>query len=242
MILVFPDLPSLWRNAAERFIGAAEVAIKNSGRFTVALSGGSTPRNLYSLLARAEFSSRVDWPKVHFFSGDERFVSTDSPDSNYRMIREALFDPLGIFPENVHWIRTNVEPPEAAAEYEERLRITFGSKTTFDLALLGMGEDAHTASIFPGLSAVTEESRWVSSEFVSQVSMSRVTLTPIAINSSALVIFIVTGARKASMLKRVLEGPRDPVTLPAQAIEPASGQILWLVDAAAANRLTRPQN
>jgi 6-phosphogluconolactonase len=233
--------------AAERFVAVARQAIHDSGRFVVALAGGSTPRRLYGLLATCPFADRVNWPLTHVFWGDERAVPPDDPESNYRLVRETLFARVPIPEANVHRIRGEDVPPEAAAAYEQELRTTLatpqGSPQTaagrrFDLVLLGMGTNGHTASLFPGLAAVRESTRWVVAEHVAEVSMWRITLTPPVLDAAAHVVFLVSGAEKAAMLRRVLEGPREPDALPAQAIAPAAGTLTWLVDAAAAARLS----
>jgi len=239
---------SLTQAAAERFVAAAAGAVRDSGRFTVALSGGTTPKKLYALLATAPYASRIDWPRVHVFWGDERCVAPDDPASNYRMTREALLDHVPLPAENVHRIRGEDEPAAAAGAYEQELRRTLAASAgapssrsggRFDLVLLGMGDNGHTASLFPRLTAVRENRKWVVAEYVAEVSMWRVTLTPVVINAAAEVVFLVSGAEKASMLHRVLEGPRDPDLLPAQIVAPGEGRLTWLVDAAAAAGLDR---
>jgi 6-phosphogluconolactonase len=238
-IEIFPGRLELAQAAAEQFIGLAARAVASRGRFTVALAGGSTPRPVYSLLTTEAFAGRLDWSRVHIFWGDERCVSPDDPQSNYRMARETLLDAVGVPPGNIHRIRGEDDPRRAAAAYEQELREFFGHSAGFDLVLLGMGADGHTASLFPGLAAVTEGSRWVMAQYVEAVSMWRITLTPAAINAAENVTFIVSGADKAERLREVLEGPSRPEALPAQAIKPISGRLLWLVDEAAAASLTR---
>ena len=244
-VVVLPGVDALMEAAAERLVTRAAEAIGASGRFTLALAGGSTPRGLYELLATPRYARRIDWPQVHVFWGDERCVAPDHPDSNYRMAREALLDRVPVLPSNVHRIRGEDPPAAAAAAHEDDLRRVFSTPdgppreapgTCFDLVLLGMGDNGHTASLFPGLTAVRERKRWVVAEYVSEVSMWRVTLTPPVINAAADVVFLVSGAGKASMLHRVLQGPRQPDTLPAQAIVPRAGAT-WLVDVAAAASL-----
>jgi 6-phosphogluconolactonase len=239
---------ALTRTAAERFVAAAARAVQDSGRFTVALSGGTTPKKLYALLATAPYAGRIDWPRVHVFWGDERCVKPDDPASNYRMTREALLDHVPLPKENVHRIRGEDEPAKAAEAYERDLRQMFAVPSgppparaggRFDLVLLGMGDNGHTASLFPRLTAVRENRRWVVAEYVAEVSMWRVTLTPVVINTAAEVVFLVSGAEKAAMLHQVLQGPRDPDLLPAQVVAPGQGRLTWLVDAAAAAGLDR---
>lgn len=224
---VFPDHDSLIRAAAEQVV---QIAAK--GKCSLALCGGGTPKPLYALLAKEQ---RVDWSRVHIFWGDERCVPPDDPQSNYRMVKETLLDAAVIPPSNIHRIHGEDEPEQAAAAYEQELRRFFGDSARFDLVLLGMGNDGHTASLFPGTAAVTERKRWVMAQYVEHVSMWRITLTPVAINAARNVMFLVSGAQKDDRLRQVLEGPRQPEVLPAQAIQPVSGRLLWFVDQAAAS-------
>ncbi len=228
--------------AAERIVDAAREAITSRGRFTWVLSGGSTPRRLYTLLASGRFATRVDWPHVHFFWGDERCVPPDHAESNYRMARETLLDAVAPPPENVHRMRGEEEPSRAAASYEQLLREVFdarkgASPPRFDLVLLGMGADGHTASLFPGTAPVSERTRWVMANQVEGVAPWRLTLTPVIINAAAQVVFLVSGAGKADRLRQVLQGTPGTEALPAQRIQPSRGELLWLVDSDAAARL-----
>lgn len=240
---VLPTPEALMQAAAEHFVSVAAEAINTSGRFTVALAGGSTPKSFYARLATDPYVTRVDWPRVHVFWGDERCVPPDDPTSNYRMTRVALLDHVPLPAANVHRIHGEREPVPAALAYERELRETFATPVgpprvtpgaRFDLVLLGMGDNGHTASLFPGLASVRETQRWVMAEYVAEVSMWRVTLTPVVINAAAEVVFLVSGAAKAEMLHRVLDEPHQPESLPAQAVAPRDGRLLWLVDAAAA--------
>ena len=240
-IRVYPDATGLARAAAEHFAARAEAAVASRGRFVVALSGGSTPRATYTLLTSPEFVARVDWPRVHVFWGDERCVPPDHPDSNYAMARETLLDHVPIPTENVHRVRGEIDPERAADECERTLRVflaTEPGKTEtpprFDLILLGMGGDGHTASLFPGTAAIHEDRRWVLAHFVDTLSAWRVTLTPVVINAAAQVTFLVAGAGKAERLREVLTGPLRPDLLPSQIVRPADGHLLWLLDEAAA--------
>jgi len=232
--------------AAEKIVRLGAEAIEENEIFTVALSGGSTPRPLYVLLATGMFAKPFDWSRVHLFWGDERCVPPGDPRSNYRMVREALLDAVPIPPPNIHRIRGEEDPKVAAAAYERELRAFFGSngadgppRMGFDLVLLGLGDNGHTASLFPELPAATEQVRWVMAQFVEVVSMWRITLTPVVINAAKNVAFVVSGSEKAQRLRDVLEGPFQPELLPAQMIKPAHGRLLWLVDDAAAGRLKR---
>jgi len=239
----FPTADAVVADAAGRFVTAAAQAVRETGRFVVALAGGSTPKRLYELLSTPEYARKVDWARTHVFFGDERCVPPEDPASNYRMARLALLDRVPVAATNVHRMRGEDDPAEAAAAYERQLRTTFATPSgpptlrgdgRFHLVLLGMGDNGHTASLFPGLSAVRERQRWVMAEHVAEVGAWRVTLTPPVLNAAAQVLFLVLGAEKAPMLKRVLQGPAQPDALPAQAIAPQDGALTWLVDAAAA--------
>jgi 6-phosphogluconolactonase len=236
-VRISPDPDSLARAAAQHFVALAAEAVAEHGRFAVALAGGSTPRATYSLLATPEFARRVDWPRVHVFFGDERCVPPEHPDSNYRMAREALLAHVPIPADNVHRIPCEMQPERAAAGYERRLRAFFGEQARFDLVLLGMGEDRHTASLFPGTAAIREKRRWVVAHYVQKLAAWRVTLTPVAINAAANVTFLVSGAAKAEALRAVLKGPEQPEVLPAQVVRPTEGHIVWMLDRQAARSL-----
>lgn len=242
---IFPDRESLIRTEAERIVAQARDVIAARGRFSLALSGGSTPRPLYALLATPPFASQIDWSRVHVFWGDERCVPPAHPDSNYRMAREALLDAVPIPADNVHRIAGEDEPDAAARAYEQVLRSYFGvargaPEQTFDLLLLGMGEDGHTASLFPGTAAVSEQDRWVLANHVTTPRDSwRITLTPLVLNAAGQVTFIVAGASKADRVWDVFEGPPRSPLLPVQLIHPIHGALHWMVDADAARRLRR---
>ncbi len=240
---IFPSREELLSAAAERFATAAEAAISARGRFVVALAGGSTPEGLYARLAAEPHVSRIDWSRVHVFWGDERAVPPADGASNFRMAREAVLDRVPLRPEQIHRIRGEAEPAAAAAAYERELRETFATPTgpprteagaRFDLVLLGLGEDGHTASLFPAGEAVRERGLWVRAERAPAEPPWRVTLTPVLLNAAAEVVFLVTGREKAPALRRVLTEPEQPHLLPAQAIRPTAGRLSWLVDAEAA--------
>ncbi len=243
---VVPDKRALMEAGAAAFAAAARAAIAAHGRFVTALSGGSTPRALFELLATERFAASIDWSRIHVCWGDERAVPPDADASNYRMAREALLDHVPIPPSQVHRIRGEEPPMIAAAAYERTLRTLFATPVgpprpvpgaRFDLVLLGMGDNGHTASLFPGLQAVRETERWVVAESVAEVRMWRITLTPVVLNGSAEVLFLVSGGDKASMLHRVLDGPVRPDTYPAQIVAPHHGRLRWLVDIDAAAEL-----
>ncbi|HEX3557275.1 MAG TPA: 6-phosphogluconolactonase [Thermoanaerobaculia bacterium] len=236
---VFAAAAELTSAAAEEVARRAEEAVRERGLFAWALSGGSTPRDLYRALASPPYRDRLPWSSVHVFWGDERHVPPDHPDSNFRMAREAMLDAVPLPAENVHRIRA--EEPDAAvaaAAYEAELRAFFhlapGEWPRFDLVLLGLGKDAHTASLFPGSPAVHESERLVVAPWVEAQSTFRITLTPPVLNHARLTAFLVSGDDKAEPLRAVLEGPRDPERYPAQIV---AGNRLWLVDRAAARLL-----
>jgi 6-phosphogluconolactonase len=245
---VLADPAAVARQAAVWFLREADEAVRRQGRFTVALSGGSTPRALYELLAGPEapaLGPPVAWDRVHLFWGDERYVPPDHPDSNYRMTREALLTRVPVPPGQVHRIATEHPDPErAAAAYEATLRSAFGVTEgwpRFDLVLLGLGPDAHTASLFPGTAALHEATRLVAANWVPKFKAYRITLTYPVFNHAACVLFLVGGAEKTDALREVWHGPRDLDRYPAQGIQPTGGRLVWLVDRPAVNGVPLPE-
>jgi len=243
-VVVQPSLEALSREAAARFQRLAADSIAAAGHFSVALSGGSTPLVLYRLLAEPPLREAIDWSRVHLFWGDERFVPPDHPDSNYRAAQEALVSRVPIPTENVHPIPTEAPDPEtAAAQYEDTLRRLFaapeGETPRFDLVLLGLGPDGHTASLFPGSPALDEHKRLVVATYLLRLASWRITLTPPVLRGARNVIFLVSGPDKAATLRDVLEGSYEPHRLPAQLAQPDQGDLTWLADEAAASLLRR---
>jgi 6-phosphogluconolactonase len=241
-VQIFPEAGALTRRAAEEFLKSVAEAVAQKGAFTVALAGGSTPKALYSQLADEPLRSQIPWEKLHFFFGDERHAPPDGAESNFRMANEALFSKGAIKPEQITRIKGEYADTEKAAlEYEQALRAYFklkvGEYPRFDLVLLGMGEEGHTLSLFPGTKALQATDRIVVRNWVGKLYTERITLTATAANHASRVIFMVTRADKAPALKAVLEGPYEPEQLPAQLIQPASGKLLWLVDQAAGSML-----
>jgi 6-phosphogluconolactonase len=225
---------------AEQFVRLTTDAIGSRGRCAVALSGGSTPKSVYQLLAAPAFRSRVRWSDIHFFWGDERHVPPDHPDSNYRMAVEAMLSKVPVPPANVHRVRGELSDAEQAArEYEHTVRACVGGEPIprFDLIDLGIGTDGHTASLFPGSAGLEERERVCVANWVAKLGTYRITLTLPTLNAARAVIFIVKGAEKASIVQRVLS---DPVgeSLPAQSVRPADGTLVWMLDRAAAGELT----
>jgi 6-phosphogluconolactonase len=238
---------ALARDAAEEFCRRAAEAVTARGAFFVALSGGSTPKGLYRLLAGEgdpSFRERVPWDRTHFFFSDERLVPPSHPDSNYRMAYEAMLGKMPVRPGNVCRVWSESPDPAASADYyqsmlREAFKLKDGAFPRFDLILLGMGPEGHTASLFPGSSAVRETEKLAAAPFVEKLKAYRITLTPPVLNNAACVIFLVAGADKAETLKAVLEEAPDPDRLPAQVVDPANGDLLWLVDRAAARLLSQ---
>ncbi|PYO86549.1 MAG: 6-phosphogluconolactonase [Gemmatimonadetes bacterium] len=218
---------------------AAALADAVAARFVAAAAEAIASRT-YLRLGTEALVSEVMWSRVHVLWGDERCVPPDHVESNYRMARETLLDHVPVPAANVHRIHGEDDPATAAAAYEATLRALLQTPTgaRIDLVLLGLGEDGHTASLFPGGAAVHEQTRWVMAARASAGSMWRITLTPAVINAAAEVLFLVSGGAKAGILGRVIEGPRRPQELPAQAIAPSNGRVRWCVDAAAAAELT----
>ena len=232
---VYESKERLAEAAARLFVERATRAITGSGRFAVVLAGGSTPKSAYELLADT-YRDDVDWSGVHVFFGDERSVPPDHEDSNYRMANEALLSrvPVG----SVHRVRGELPPPEAAADYERELREFFGGPPVFDLVLLGIGEDGHTASLFPRTPALDVTDRLAAANPVEKLGTTRVTLTVPAINASREVVFLVAGEGKAEALEEILESDADPHEYPAKLVKPAEGAA-WMVDREAADLLLR---
>ena len=229
-IVVLPDPAALAREATDRVVTLARSAIATGGRFTVALSGGSTPKALYEQLV----SQPIEWQHVHIFWGDERSVPPDHPESNYGMAQRALLAHIKIPAQNVHRLKGELDPTQAAQQYEAELRSVFGAQPRFDLILLGMGTEGHTASLFPGTPALHEQQRWVMAQYIDKLQTNRLTLTPLIINQAATVIFLIAGRDKAATLQAVWHGPHDPDRFPAQIVTPTTGRVMWLVDQAAA--------
>jgi 6-phosphogluconolactonase len=242
-IRILADANGIAQTAAAEFLEAAKEAVREKDSFCVALSGGSTPKALYGLLMNNPvLQAVVPWGKIQFFFGDERHVPPDDAESNFRMATEAMLAKAPVDAKQVHRIKGEKRnAAQAAEEYEEDLRASFrlaeGQLPRFDLVLLGMGPEGHTASLFPGTKALKEERRLAASNWVGKLYTDRITLTPPVLNNAARVLFMVHGAEKAPALKAVLEGPYEPDQLPAQIIKPKEGKVLWLVDPSAAAML-----
>jgi 6-phosphogluconolactonase len=239
-IRILKTAPDLFEAAAAEFAAQASEAVRANGRFTVALSGGSTPRTLYSLLAT---KPNIPWDKICIFWGDERHVSPDQPESNYRMANEALLSKVPVRPENIFRIHAEEKDAAVAAlQYEQTLKDFFhlspGEFPRFDLIFLGVGPDGHTASLFPGTSALNENQRLVVANWVPKFNTDRITFTFPVLNAAACVMFLTSGADKAAILHEVLEN--SSADLPSQKVCPENGKLIWLVDEPAASTLSHP--
>ena len=242
MIRVFNDLESLSQAAAELFTVLSRQASLICGRFSVALSGGETPRRLYEILATSPYRERIHWDEVNIFWSDERCVPEDDPRSNAMMAHQALLNHVPIPPDQIHPIGCKESPEQAALHYEEEMRDFFSTQNpNFHLVLLGLGENGHIASLFPHTAVLNEKNRWVSEVYIPELDMHRVTFTAPFINQASQVVFLVSGLDKAAVLVKVLEGPYRPHQLPAQLIRPNGVHPIWLVDKAASQKL-RAQN
>lgn len=244
-IRAYQNSQLLAQAAAEMIIKTSAQAVQRQGTFSLALAGGSTPRATYELLAQAGYMERVNWLKTFIFWGDERCVPLDHPESNYRMVQESLLDHVPVPAEQIYRMQGEISPQIAADIYERLLRVHFATyranqpaEHTFDLVLLGLGEDGHTASLFPGSEALQAQDRWVVPNHIPQLDHSRLTLTRECINAAYQVTFLVSGGRKADILRQVITQDHSQSEggsqWPAGTIQPQAGKLLWLVDEAAA--------
>jgi 6-phosphogluconolactonase len=232
MLNIFHSKDDMIEAAADKFVELASEAIEEHGRFTVALSGGSTPEPLYATLAERD---DIDWSRVRIYFSDERAVPPDNDQSNYRMARLSLLDDIDA---NVHRIQGELEPKEAAEAYIEELKSGFeGDVPQFDLVLLGMGEDGHIASLFPKTAALSEDEAWIIAHHVPQIDAWRITMTYPIINNARAVMFLVTGEEKADALYEALRGDPNPERYPAQAVQLEHGECLWYIDRAVAKKI-----
>lgn len=241
-ILTYHSQEEMISSAAAQFISIGLAAIQDRGQFSVTLSGGNTPKPLYEILASPDADS-LDWDMVHFFWGDERCVPPDHPDSNFNQANQVLLRPRSIKDENIHRIKIELQPKETARQYQEEILSYFqGNIPRFDLVLLGMGSDGHTASLFPGSELVVgdlpSEDCLVASNWVPKLDAWRITFTHHLINIAHNVLFLVSGENKAKVLKSVLEGPSDHKLYPSQLIDPDEGNLTWHIDHEAAAELS----
>src|SRR5262245_24459564 len=238
-IEICKDADDMARHAAGLFVAAAGRALGAGGRFSVALAGGDTPRKTYGMLTSEHFSYQIVWPAVQIYFSDERCVAPDDPRSNYRMATETILSKVGVPPANIHRMRGEEDPGVAAARYETELRDHLGPAPALDLVLLGMGTDGHVASLFPGSAALTVNDR-LTTVAQGPDGLSRLTLTLPVINAARAVAILVSGESKAAMLRDVLGAGRPDNGLPAQQVRPHSGQLIWILDGAAASLLDSP--
>ncbi len=234
---VYRDSEALAEALADLFITVGDLAMADRGTFHVALSGGNTPRAAYQLLGGESMRGELSWSDVFIYFGDERCVPPTDEQSNYLMAKRTLLDAVPIPRANVHRIKGEVDPALAASEYASVLRSDLGDPPVFDLVLLGLGRDGHTASLFPGTPPDTDNDALVRAVYSQSQMMWRVTVTPKVINLARTVVFAVEGAEKASIFNAVYRGPRDPAKYPAQIVQPSSGRLIWLVDRLAVGTL-----
>ncbi|WP_207430382.1 6-phosphogluconolactonase [Sabulibacter ruber] len=241
MIRVFKDKSELSQAAADIFVQTAREAVEQNGKFTVALTGGTSPDELYKLLAQSPYREQVPWEKTFIFWGDERWVPLTDERSNARMAKQALLEQVPVPEEQVFPMFWEGTPEEFALQYEQQLLKVLGPTPQFDLILLGMGDDGHTASLFPGTAVLQEKNKWVAAYFLEPQDMYRITLTAPCLNQAKKIVFLTFGDKKAKALYEVLEGERNPSQYPSQLIQPQSGEPIWLVDEAAVRLLTRKE-
>lgn len=232
-IFIWQDGEKLSLAAAYFFVRSCRESIVKTGKFAVALSGGSTPKRLYEILATPEFSRNIDWKKVLLFWGDERFVPHTHEESNYRMVKEALLDQIKIPKKNIFPVPTQGWPQDCADAYEKTIKQALGRNASFDLTLLGMGDDGHTASLFPGTQILEENKKLAQEVWVDAKQTWRISITYPLINRSKEIMFLVAGANKTPVLKKILSGRKLKNPFPIQAVQPKNGNAIWMVDEAA---------
>jgi 6-phosphogluconolactonase len=232
---VFKNPEEVIAALAEFVVTVAKESIERNGRFNFVLSGGSSPRKLFELLASASYRNQIEWKSVYFFFGDERYVPLDHKDSNFLMAKETLFNPLGISEDQIYPVNTSLLPIEAALDYENRIKNHFkGEASRFDLILLGLGDNSHTASLFPNTSVLYEQKAGIKEIFVEEVNMYRITFTAPLINAAHNIAFLVYGLSKAEAVNHILNDPLNIEEYPAQLIHPDRGVLHWFMDEAAA--------
>lgn len=234
---VYSDVPGLLKATADFLRDRINKVLSSNAHCHIALSGGNTPRSLYALMADDPYRKEIAWDRLRFFFGDERFVPHDHPDSNFRMAKESLFDPAGVEMKNVFPVSTSMPPHQAAAAYEKTLIAQLGTGGAFDIILLGLGDDAHTASLFPNSDVLEERVAWVKEVYVEKLKAWRITFTVPLINAAKTIVFLAHGASKATAVYHVLEGRQDPKSYPAQYIRPESGEDHWFLDGEAVKLL-----
>ena len=239
-IHIFKTVQELLMAMADYFVSTANSSISSRSEFNVALSGGSSPKRLYEMLASPDFKHQVKWDKVNFFFGDERYVPANDPENNALMVKKALFDPLNIPSSNIFTINTSLSPEEAAKKYALTVANHFkGQKIRFDLILLGLGDNSHTASLFPHTTVLSDKSASVKAVFLEEQNVYRITMTAPLINQARNIAFLVYGDAKSEAVHHVLENEINEKKYPAQLIQPDEGDLRWYLDAAAASRLKK---
>lgn len=239
------NIEELSEQVASWTVDHIKTVLQSQDRFTICLSGGSTPKKLYQLLASEKFKNEINWKKIHVFWGDERYVSYNDDRNNAKMAYDVLLDHVPIPSEQIHRMRTDIEPEASAKEYEKVLRKYFpftihhSPLTTFDLTFLGLGDNAHTLSLFPAYQLIHEQHSWVRAVYLKEQNMHRITLTAPVVNLSKRIAFLVNGQDKAEALVHVIEGHFVPDLYPAQIIKPENGELYWFVDEATASRLKK---
>ncbi len=247
-IIVKEDYESLSQTAAENFSFLAQKIIREKGVFCCALSGGSTPKRVYEILGAPPYQTELPWGKVHFFFSDERSVPPDHPESNFKMIDDCFFSKIELPDQNIHRMKGELDPEKAEMEYAQeikdvlKLNQAFQEKSSFprfDLILLGIGSDGHTASLFPGTAALKEKEKWVTAYYVEKLKMYRISLTFPVINAAAAVAFLVSGSEKAEIVSRVISRASGDELFPADQVQPESGELIWYLDSDAARLVSR---
>ncbi len=239
-INIFKDLSALSHSLATWIATDIQQTLEHKDHYDFVVSGGSTPRPLYKLLSESPLKNRIPWEKIHFFMGDERYVPFEDDRNNGKMVYETLLNHVPVPDSNVHFMDTTLAPEASAQAYEKMLHDYYtDSSATFDLVLLGMGDDGHTLSLFPGTEVVQEKKSWVAAPFVKAQDMYRITLTRSVVNRSNCIVFLAAGAKKAPVLQKVLEGAYDPDHYPSQVIKPENGKLYWYVDEAATSSLNK---
>ncbi len=235
---IYKNTGELIHEAAQWITDLIIKTLQKQDRFTLALSGGETPKKLYQLLSDDSYSGKINWSKIHIFWGDERVVPFNDDSNNAKMAFEYLLSKVDIPEQNIHRMRTDIEPAVAAKEYDKILHSYFDNPgKSFDLVLLGMGKDAHALSLFPGSSILQEDKNWVNAVYAESQNMYRITLMPSIVNKAEAILFLVTGADKAKALHNVLKTPYDPNKYPAQLIRPSNEALHWFIDKEAAAEL-----
>lgn len=237
MIRIFTSPEAVLPALADFIVSLSKVSIEREGRFNLVLSGGNSPKRLYELLASTSYRNKIEWARVFFFFGDERYVPPDHKDSNFLMAKNTLFDPLKIADDHVFGIDTSLPPAESAIAYENQIRKHFANSCSFDLILLGLGDNSHTVSLFPHTTVLHERKALVKEIFVKEVNMYRITFTAPLINLAHAVAFLVYGESKAEAVHHILEDSPNVEEYPAQLIKPENGELHWYLDTAAAARI-----